>query len=73
MNICLLLILFTFHLTNTIATIEEMEKLLDSKVKLLKIADKKEFKYWREKKSVRWETKKKAIFNKIIRDTRAKN
>ena len=64
MNICLLLILFTFHLTNTIATIEEIEKLLDSKVKLLKIADKKEFKYWREKKSVRWETKKKQLSTK---------
>ena len=64
MNICLLLILFTFHLTNTIATIEEMEELLDSKIKLLKIADKKEFKYWREKKSVRWRDKKKQFTTK---------
>ena len=40
------------------ATIEQMEKLTDSTVKMLRIAEKKNMKYQREKVSVKWRDRK---------------
>ena len=43
---------------NKMATIEQMEKLTDSTVKMLRIAEKKNMKYQREKVSVKWRDRK---------------